>query len=58
MRPYNLVYDCELMFENALVFNEPGGWIHTDAGRLRAVLRKSLAKSLVWPRLNPKPLYP
>jgi hypothetical protein len=39
-------YDCELMLENALGFNEPGGWIHVDAGRLRGVLRKSLAKNV------------
>jgi hypothetical protein len=33
------------MLENALGFNEPGGEIYVDAGRLRTVLRRSLAKN-------------
>ena len=40
----DFAYDCELMFANAMVFNEPGGWVYTVAGRLQGMLRKLLAK--------------
>ncbi len=41
--PTEFVADAQLMFDNALAFNEPGSVLHSDAAELRAVFSEAVA---------------